>query len=136
MRRSVDFEQVEDVNAKSVCVDGMARRRSSSFLTRKSVDQCLNILQKQEEMHRVGRGRDEIEMFVECARLFVLGVNSKGTDARNVSCLQGPKKSILQQGLSYTAPLVIPTNSKAGQEHDRDGMWQTRLRRRPACDSR
>jgi len=72
-------------------------------------------------MHRVGRGRDEIEMLVEGARLFVLGVNSEGADARNVGCLQCPKKSILQQGLPDASTLAVPTYGEAGQEHDRDG---------------
>ena len=54
-----------------------------------------NILQKNEKMHRVGWGRNEIEMLIERACFIILGVYSEGADARDIGSLQRPEKCIL-----------------------------------------
>ena|SRR5208337_351967 len=46
-----------------------------------------DVLQEDEQVHRVGRRRDEIEFLIETPGGLVLGMNRQRADAGNVGCL-------------------------------------------------
>ena len=48
-------------------------------------------------MERIGRGADEVEVFVESPGLVILRVHDQSTNAGNVRGMKGPKHGVLEK---------------------------------------
>ena len=78
------------------------------------------ILQKHEQVHRVGRRGDEIESLIKIPRFFIFGVHCKSAYAGNVSRPQCSLHRVFQQRFADALTLPAPVHRQARQEHDRD----------------
>jgi len=72
-------------------------------------------------MHRIGRGGDEIESFVEAPGFLVLRVNGEGSDARYLGRPQCAMNGILQKRLSDALAVPALIDGQTRKQHDWHG---------------
>ena len=74
--------------------------REGARLTLLRCNNAPHIFQQNEQVHRVGRGRDEVEFFLETlSGLLILRMHREGADAGNVGRLQGALHRVPQKRL-------------------------------------
>src|SRR3954467_10928755 len=73
-------------------------------------------------MEGIGGGGHEPEKLIEGASVVILGMNDKGADAGNVSCLQGAAHGVLHETGAEPPALPVDAYRKTRQQHDRDRM--------------
>lgn len=73
-------------------------------------------------MQRIGRRRLEVEMLVESARLFILGVDQDGADTDFPCRTRRAKESVLEQRGPEALPLLTLIHGQAGEENHGDGV--------------
>jgi len=69
-------------------------------------------------MHRIGRGRDEIEFLIEVTGFVILGMNREGTDAGNVRGLQGALHGVPQKRFPDALALPATIYRQTRKEHN------------------
>src|ERR1700680_3233031 len=92
-----------------------------------SRDNSSHILQQNEEVHRICRGRDEVETLIEPPRFFVFCVHGKCSNSGNVGCLQCTLHCISQERFTNTLSLPTAIRCKTGEQPDGYRMFRQTL---------
>lgn len=93
-----------------------------SALCRLAASETLDVFDQQVKVERIRWRRNESEMLVETAGVFVLGVDGQSADAGDVGGLNCPQHRILEQTGTDSLALQSATDREPGDEHDRHGM--------------
>jgi hypothetical protein len=80
------------------------------------------VLEQHEQMERIGRGWQEVELPVVAPGGIVLGMDCECADAGKIGCLHGPQHGILEQCAPDSLFLPVLMHCQAGKQHDRDWM--------------
>jgi hypothetical protein len=98
-----------------------ARVPLKTFLRPGGPTNCLlEILHQQQEVQWIGRRRLEVEVLVETARVFVLGVNQDGTYANLVCRSRCANEGILEQSCPEPFALLATIHGQTGEEDHGD----------------
>ena len=87
-----------------------------------SRNDAAHVLEQNKQMHRIDRGRNEIEVFIETSGILILCMNREGTNSGNIGGLQGTLHGVSKQCLADSLTLPTSIHPQTGEEHDRYRM--------------